>query len=261
MPSESKSQTEQIAPGILLQQIQETNLSRQPRVTFPLPHFPTETGWRHGRVHHQQEFGGPRFDDDTQQWSRRHAGVDLEAPIGTDVLAMADGIVLRVAYFYNQTSEITVLVQELASYGIGEVNTSPKWLPRDVGAFVHQGEPIAKVGQRFDKAGKPNSRAMVHLEFFSDETRNMRLGYREKNQLSEGKPGTAAHPTFRRRSDMEDPTNLVESAPLWKPPSYPETWPQHLTATFCFFAQTPMSRTDEAEFQSLLRQAELFRER
>lgn len=252
MPSESKSATEeQVAPSSLLQQIRETNLSRQPRVTFPLPRYPNNPYW-HGprsgdRTLDQTRFGWPR-----DGGARRHAAVDLEAPIGTLVLAMADGIVLRTHDFYSGTSEIAVLHPGIGIIRYGEVDSKSRSRLRDVKAFVRQGEPIAVVGQRVDN-GKLNPRAMLHLEFFTDESRNTHLKAGEANSLTKGPKGAPEHPSFERRNDMEDPTKLVESAPLqnWNTEIFSHDW----VSSHCFLTDAPMSRVDETKLRILLLQA------
>ncbi len=191
------------------------NISRHPRVTFPLPFYPTNQGWRHGK-YDQRQFGGPR-----DGGARRHAGVDLEAPIGTAVLAMADGIVLRANAFYMRTDEIDVLHPGVGIIRYGEILNGSA-LHRKT--FVRQGQQIAVIGQRHEN-GTWNPRAMLHLELYTDVSRTAPLGRNLLNGLSQDQVSQPGHPSFDRRSDLKDPTELLESAQLYKASSgiWPET--------------------------------------
>ena len=246
-------------PSDLLQKMSLVNTSRNPKVTFPLPQYPKQTGWQHGKVHDQRQFGGAR-----DNGIRRHAGVDLEAPIGTSVLAMADGMVLRTADFYDQTWEVTVLHPGVGIIRYGEVDNHSIQSVRHRGIFVRQGQPIAKVGQRMTK-GVPNPRAMLHLEWFTDAHLSAMLDTDQPNALSQGPKGTLAHPTFRRRGDLKDPTELLESLPLFKaehtawPEHWPEAWPDHLTLSNHILALAGKHPSDTTAVQTLLRTAPIFR--
>lgn len=249
--------------GEVIAAMRSLNLSRVPRVTFPLPNFPIETGWRHSRnLRDQRQFGGPRWNDRTDPVThktkkvrdRLHAGVDLEAPIGTQVLAMADGIVLRIAEFYSDTWEVSVLHPGIGIVRYGEVNRAT------IGGYCHehscveQGQPIADVGQRIENHIR-NKRAMLHLELYRDETRLGEIQKHEKNALSQGK-GTEKHPSFERRSDMEDPTGLVEEAPLYKRPAF--RWPEFVTLDHQVLVSTDMNPSSGDALQTLLQHAQLF---
>jgi len=126
-------------------------------VTFPLPFYPTQTEWHHGK-YDQKQFGARReVDGKTHLYKRIHAGVDLEAPIGTPVLAMADGIVLRSGDFYLRTQVIEVLHPGVGIIRYGEV--APGSVIRADNSTVRQGQKLAAVGQRVEN-GRPNPRAM-----------------------------------------------------------------------------------------------------
>ena len=69
---------------------------------------------------------------------------------------------------------------------------------------------------------------MLHLEWFTDEHLVRMLDIGQANALWRGAQGALADPTFRRRGDMKDPTELLESAPLFQsqPTAWPERWPE-----------------------------------
>lgn len=211
--------------ALLLEQMAHVNTNRSPRVTFPLPFYPADPRWHHGKYDQRQFHARREVDKKTGLSSRIHAGVDLEVPPGTPVLAMADGIVLRIASFYNRTDEVEVLHPGVGIVRYGEVKEGSAI--RAEGAFVRQGQKLAVVGQRYED-GKWNPRAMLHLELFSDTSRSTGLLKGENNALSQGAKGTPGHPKFERRKDLQDPTKLLESAKLYKATldMWPETWPQ-----------------------------------
>jgi murein DD-endopeptidase MepM/ murein hydrolase activator NlpD len=95
-----------------------------------------------------------------------HTGVDLAAPIGTSVLASADG---TVAYSGNQGTYGNVLVINHAQ-GYQTRYAQLEKLNVKVGDRVSRGEAIATVGQ----SGKPSSpEAHLHFELRS----NSKLGW------------------------------------------------------------------------------------
>src|SRR5690349_16031778 len=101
--------------------------------------------------------GGRQFGAD-RTGGRKHAACDLIAPQGTDILAMADGEVLRGPYdFYSGTCALEVKHRNgmLARYG-----ESSKIVPvtTKVGGVVSQGQVLARVG-RLDSGS-----SMLHLE-------------------------------------------------------------------------------------------------
>jgi septal ring factor EnvC (AmiA/AmiB activator) len=167
-----------------------------PGLTFPLPVQPTNLYWLNSN---QTGFGTNRTDHDGRK--RKHAGIDLEAPFGTPVLAMADGVVLRTAPFYDGTYVVEVRHPGLGIVRYGEVQ-NPSVIA-SAGQYVKQGQKIGTLGRR---GGAP--RCMLHLELYSNEwdvvvdptIRNAHPLYVESN------------PPFKRRADMLDPTETVRSA-------------------------------------------------
>ena len=209
----------------LLDQVVPVKGNTPPRVTFPLPFYPTDPRWHHGKYDQRQFRARRDVDKKSGKASRIHAGVDLEAPIGTPVLAIADGIVLRVGKFYSETFVIELLHPGVGIIRYGEVAKQPIWVIRQ--QLIRQGQKLAMVGQRFEN-GSLNPRAMLHLEYFADTTRTAAINPLQKNALTQGPEGTPGHPTFQRRGDLQDPTTMLESAPLYKNTleMWPETFPE-----------------------------------
>lgn len=193
--------------------------SLRPKVTFPLPIPPTNPYWQGpptgDRDLDQVRFGWPR-----EHGARRHAAVDLEAPVGTSVLAMADGVVLRVDRFYLETNVIEVLHPGVGIVRYGEIDpASCKFRPRTV---VRQGDRLAAVGQRFERVkGRrvPQGHPMLHLELFSDLNR-IALTSEPDQALSQL---NARGGPYQRRDDLKDPTSFVHSASPYRPA--PESQP------------------------------------
>lgn len=115
-----------------------------------------------------------------------HPACDLEAPVGTEVLAVDDGIVVAGPYdFYLGTVAIEVQHRFfVVRYGELKVGPGPR------SPFVKRGDVLGKVG----KVGKGN---MLHLEMFSGAA-NGRLSIKK--------------PPWNRRSDLLDPTPFLD---LW----------------------------------------------
>ena len=125
--------------------------------------------------------------------ARKHAGADLYAPVGTEILAIDDGTVVRGPYlFYEGTYAIDIRhPQGLVRYcefsgAIGGLK---------VGDKVKCGQPIAKVGKLQNIAN-----SMLHLELYSGS--------------SDAVLTDTTRPPFMRRADLVDPTALLDSLPL-----------------------------------------------
>ena len=139
-----------------------------------------------------RRFGSDRKDDKGHK--RLHAGIDLYAPAGTVVRAMADGVVIRVAYFYCKTWAIEVDHGcFLARYG--EVDPSKENI------FVKAGQSVSR-GQRLGLVGKlvgvkvPSN--MLHLELYTS--------------TNAAELTIEANAPFQRRSDLMDPTRSMDQA-------------------------------------------------
>ena len=124
-----------------------------PDIVFPLPVPPLNAYWEHN----QTSFGWRR------PGGRQHAGVDLEAHPKTPVLAVADGMVLRVRAFYEGTTAIEVQHPGVGIVRYGEVDNFVLVHPLQK---VLKGQATGFVGTR-DNA----TRSMLHLELYEDKGR------------------------------------------------------------------------------------------
>lgn len=137
--------------------------------------------------------GFARFGSNRSGGKRKHAGCDLYASAGTEIRAMADGIVKNVYYFYDNTDAIEIVHQKhIIRYG--EVKKGKALVK--AGDKVVKGQVIAHVGSLTTK-GIPSM--MLHLEMYSNPS--------NKGTLS----GTSV---YKRRSDLVDPTPFLDSASL-----------------------------------------------
>ena len=140
---------------------------------------------------------------------RAHAGIDLYFPDFTDVLALADGIVMRGPYaFYLKTFAVEIDHGSfIARYG--EIAPESTWAV-EKGDEVKRGQKIGRVGiltnedgSRFDVQSM-----MLHLELY-DKTETGRLR-RAKGTSAHDPHGIAYH----RRRDLIDPSGFVHRAEL-----------------------------------------------
>jgi len=129
--------------------------------------------------------GFARFGSNRSGGKRKHAGCDLYAPAGTEIRAMADGVVRNVYYFYDNTDAIEIVhPKHIIRYG--EVRKGKALVK--AGDKVVKGQVIAYVGSLTTK-GIPSM--MLHLEMYSNPN--------NKGTLN----GTSV---YKRRSDLIDPT-------------------------------------------------------
>lgn len=137
--------------------------------------------------------GFARFGSNRSGGKRKHAGCDLYAPAGTEIRAMADGVVRNVYYFYDNTDAIEIVhPKHIIRYG--EVRKGKSLVK--AGDKVVKGQAIAYVGSLTTK-GIPSM--MLHLEMYSNPN--------DKGTLN----GTSV---YKRRSDLIDPTPFLDSASL-----------------------------------------------
>jgi hypothetical protein len=99
--------------------------------------------------------------------ARRHVGVDLYAPRGSEVLAPEDGVIVAsqkflgpqsVALLLELDSGIVVLLGEVAPRSWDEYGLR-------IGSRVSAGQPVARVGVA------PNGSSMLHFEIYRGGTR------------------------------------------------------------------------------------------
>lgn len=149
-------------------------------LVFPLPFRPSES-------YHEP----PRSFGASRRNGRRHAGCDLYAPVGTPVLAMRPGRVIRTVYaFYCSTYALEIDHGKfVARYG--EIQRSPARM-LGLGDSVRAGQLVGAVGQL-----DCYSRSMLHLEIYAG-------GF--AGALTQG-----GIPFFRR-PDVVDPAPYLDKA-------------------------------------------------
>ncbi|MDD3596773.1 RHS repeat-associated core domain-containing protein, partial [Sulfuricurvum sp.] len=159
---------------------------------FPLDHIP-EKSYKDG----ERQYGANRSGG-----SRKHAGCDLYAPVGTKIYAMADGIIKSHAPFYNNTNEITI---DHGDYIIryGEVKPYGDGLASglSIGSTVRQGQHIGYVGQLVFNGG---TKSMIHLEIYEKSRASWPLTNRN-------------NPPFQRCEGLINPTSILDQARNYLP--------------------------------------------
>jgi murein DD-endopeptidase MepM/ murein hydrolase activator NlpD len=137
--------------------------------------------------------------------NRRHAGCDLYAAVGTEIRAMADGVIVRCYPFYWKTDAIDVVHGNfVVRYG--------ELAPRNeeeqkalAGLQIKRGDVIGKIGQLFEKEGVKHKHTMLHLEMYSTNVRPEK----KEDQLSQPKSSP-----FERRHDLVDPSDTLDICKL-----------------------------------------------
>lgn len=137
--------------------------------------------------------GMARFGSNRSNKTRKHAGCDLYAPSGTEVRAMADGVVRNVYFFYDNTDAIEIThAKHIIRYG--EVKKGGSLVK--AGDRVKKGQVIGYVGKLTTK-GIPSM--MLHLEMYSNPSNTGTL---------------TGSSVFKRRSDLVDPTLFLDKASI-----------------------------------------------
>lgn len=150
---------------------------------FPLRKRPAPYGYKDGG----RQFGAYR------NVNRLHAGCDLLAPEGTEVLAIDNGTVIQGPYlFYDVVYALEVKHDSGIVVRYGEIRQS---VPRGIsaGARVSKGQVIGYVGLM------TSGSSMLHFEMYKGTVN--------------GELTTGSGP-YRRRSDLMDPTPFLDAAPL-----------------------------------------------
>jgi murein DD-endopeptidase MepM/ murein hydrolase activator NlpD len=151
--------------------------------TFPLKQRPAASYHERPRA-----YGSPR-----DNGKRQHAGCDLYAPVGSPVVAVADGTVVRGPYpFYDVVYALEVEHPGIGIVRYGEVT---KTSPIHQGDQVTAGQVIAYVGHM-----QTVNQSMLHFELFSG--------------CEDGPLTDRAHAPFMRRADLIDPTAFLDSCTL-----------------------------------------------
>ena len=157
-------------------------------MTFPLRQRPAAD--YHVRP---RSFGSPRgVTPQSPGGTRKHAGCDLYALPGTEILAMEAGAVTRGCYlFYDvvYALEVTGVSGHVIRYG--EIAGTAPGIFQD--GTIAEGQVIAYVGKM-----ETVSQAMLHLEVYSG--------------TATGPLTDRNSPGFERRADLIDPTEMLDAA-------------------------------------------------
>ena len=158
--------------GGVLQEVVVTATAR--RAYFPLP-FYTDSFTK----------GYAQFGSRRNGGKRTHAGVDLYAPVGTDVYSITTGTVQRVSEFYRGSYAIEV---DHYSY-IGRYTELMPAAGLKAGAIVSPGQVIGNI------ADLSLSNSMLHFEMYGG--------------TAVGSLTNMSNPPYMRRSDLMNPTNFL----------------------------------------------------
>lgn len=165
-PKKAEAPMQRIIPGLL----------------FPLGKKPEKSYKTDAR-----KFGSNRSN------GRKHAGIDLYAPRGTPILAMADGVVIQSYGFYDETDVIEIDHGDfIVRYG--EVDPKQKFVKR--GDRVKRGQKIAEVGLLVSL-----NKSMLHLEMYASNNSPLKKPLTQKT----------LNP-FQRRDDLMDPTSSIDQS-------------------------------------------------
>lgn len=133
-------------------------------------------------------FGCPRAG------GRKHAGCDLYAPIGTDIIAIEDGIVQIAPYLFYSGTYALEIKHPSGVVRYGEIKNGVGDLK--AGTLVKQGQVIAQVGQLIGMTV-----SMLHFELY---------GGTVPGQLT-----NRNNPPYLRRSDLINPTEFLDNCTLF----------------------------------------------
>lgn len=125
---------------------------------------------------------------------RLHAGCDLIKPVGEQIYAVYDGVLVHEEhYFYDNTYYVTYQHGPyLIRYGEIMRGSSTR---KKRGQTIKRGEPVAKVGQLIDKKGRRYGH-MLHFEMYANGSDHSTL------RSSKNK--------FQRRADLMNPTKYLD---------------------------------------------------
>jgi len=172
--------------GITIMKLATTgNIATLPGlIRFPLRNRPSES----------YKIPPRNFGANRDNGARLHAGCDLYASVGSEILAMKDGVVIRDIYlFYLGTYALEVDHGDfIARYG--EILRAAPDVRK--GKALKRGQVIAYVGKL---TGIENS--MLHLEMYSGTANGFSLS-------NDTKP-------YKRRSDLLNPTPYLDKATIF----------------------------------------------
>jgi murein DD-endopeptidase MepM/ murein hydrolase activator NlpD len=141
-------------------------------------------------------FRDGRDDDGDEIYERKHAGCDLYAPVGTEILAVKDGqVLLGPVDFYKGTCELQIDHGEFIARYCEIQSTKAPGI--EDGALIKQGQVVGYIGQL-----KGMNKSMLHFELYSKE--------------SSGNLTNRSNAPYQRRSDLMDPTPKLDAADFYE---------------------------------------------
>ena len=150
-----------------------------------MPVFPLHVRPKESYKEPPRSFGSSR-----DHGARKHAGCDLYAPAGTEVLAVEDGTVLRGPYLFYDVVHALEVQHPSGIVRCGEVSHAAERIA--TGVTVKAGQVLGYVGKMQTVA-----QSMLHLEMFAG--------------AEQGPLTNRNHPPFMRRGDLVDPTAFLDS--------------------------------------------------
>ena len=147
--------------------------------------FPLQVRPKESYKERPRSFGSPRSNG-----ARKHAGCDLYAPAGTEVLAVEDGHVIRGPYLFYDVVYALEVRHPSGIVRYGEISRAAEGIA--TGVAVKAGQVLGYVGKMQTVA-----QSMLHLELFAG--------------TAEGPLTDRNHPPFMRRGDLVDPTAFLDS--------------------------------------------------
>ncbi|MEM1044402.1 MAG: M23 family metallopeptidase [Bacteroidota bacterium] len=150
---------------------------------------------------------------------RSHAGDDLYHPVGTPVLAVADGRIVRAAPYYGETDHVVVAHHLPGGNGrsgdhflcvYGEVDLASGI---QAGAYIKRGQKLGTVGQLYLRNRRGQRYAFRHKMLHFELYLGLETGRISRGRLTSAIDRLNGRP-FRRRRDLVDPTGFLVRAPL-----------------------------------------------
>lgn len=162
---------------------------------FPLPARPAQCYRKGARAFN------------SSRGSRQHAGCDLYAQVGTEIRAMADGVVIQCYHFYKNTDTIEIDHGNFIARYCEMTPRSATERKKLAKKNVTRGEVIGTVGQMFNENGTKFPNSMLHLELYRTTTSPLLANNGLTNDSA----------PFQRRSDLADPSDTLDKCSLIHP--------------------------------------------
>lgn len=160
-----------------------------------LIHFPFRTWHPNDFRHGGCCFGAPRR---SKKGLRLHAGVDLLAPFGTPLLALADGFVRQAPYdFYEGTNALELVFPGIGVARYGEITKRQDPVLR-AGQSVEGGQLVAHVGRL------NSGSSMLHFELYQSRDPHKDVADFDSEPLTQKTLNA-----YGRHPNLVNPTNFM----------------------------------------------------